>query len=63
MFDVPGVDEDFVVDGPELTGAFLEHLRDDVWSLPWWRELVAVLIALDESEHIKRLMHSDPFRC
>ena len=29
----------------------MEHLRDNVWSLPWWRELVAVLVALEEAEH------------
>ena len=39
------------VDGLELVGAWSEHLRDDVWSLPRWRELVAVLVALDEAEH------------
>ena len=51
MFDVPGVDEDFEVDGPELVGAWSEHLCDDVWSLPRRRELVAVLVALDEVQH------------
>ena len=51
MFDVPGVDEDFIVDSPELIGAWSEHLCDDVWSLPWRRELVAVLVALDEVEY------------
>ena len=59
MFDVPGVDEDFAVDGLELVGAWLENLHDDVWSNPWRRELVAVLVALDEAEHqaldVKRL--------
>ena len=30
LFDVPGVDEDFAVDGPELVGAWSEHLHDDV---------------------------------
>ena len=39
------------VDGLELIGACSEHLRDDVRSLPWRRELVAVLVALDEAEH------------
>ena len=28
----------------------MEHLHDDIWSLPWWRELVSVLAALDEVE-------------
>ena len=28
-----------------------EHLHDDVWSIPRWRELVAVLVALDKVEH------------
>ena len=51
MFDVPGTDEDFVVDGPKLVGAWSEHFRDDVWSLPWRGELMAVLVALDEAEH------------
>ena len=51
MFDVPGVDEDFTVDGPKLIGAWSEHLYDDVRSLPRRRELVEVLVALDEAEH------------
>ena len=51
LFDVPGIDKDFTVDGPELVGAWSEHLHDDVRSLPWRRELVAVLVALDEAEH------------
>ena len=51
MFDVLGVDEDFNVDGPELVGAWSEHLHDNVRSLPQRRELVVVLIALDEVEH------------
>ena len=51
MFDVPGVDKYFVVDGLELVGAWSKHLRNDIRSLPRWRELVAVLVALDEAEH------------
>ena len=51
MFDVPSVDEDFSLDGLELVGAWLEHLHDDVRSLPRRRELVVVLVALDEVEH------------
>ena len=51
LLDVLGIDEDLAVDGLELVGAWSEHFYDDVWSLPWWRELVAVLIALDEVEH------------
>ena len=51
MFDVPGVDEGFAVDGIELVGAWSEHLRDDVRFLPRRRELVVVLVALDEAEH------------
>ena len=51
MFNVLGVDEDFAIDGLELVGAWLDHLRDDVRSLPWWREHVAILVALDEAEH------------
>ena len=50
MFDIPHVDEDFVVDGLELIGAWSEHLHDDVRSLLWQRELVAVLVALDKAE-------------
>ena len=51
MLDVPGIDEDFVVDGLEHVDAWPEHLHNDVWSLPQWRELVAVLAALDEVEY------------
>ena len=51
MFDVPCSDEDFAVDGLELIGAWSEHLHDDVRSLPRQRELVAVLVALDEAKH------------
>ena len=51
LFDVPSVDEDFVVDGLKLVGARPEHLRNIVWSLRWRRELVAALVALDEAEH------------
>jgi hypothetical protein len=51
LFDVLGIDEEFTVDGLELVGAYSEHLRDDVWSLPWRRELVAILVSLDEAEH------------
>ena len=50
MLDVLGIDKDFTVDGLELVCAWSEHLRDDVRSLPWWGELVAVLAALDEAE-------------
>ena len=51
MFDILGVDEDFAVDSLELIGAWSEHLRDDVRFLPRRRELVVVLVALDEAEH------------
>ena len=51
LLDVLGIGEDFVVDGLELVGAWSEHLRDDIRSLPQWRELEAVLVALDEVEH------------
>ena len=61
MFDVLGVDEDFAIDGLELIGAWSKHLHDDVRSLPRRRELVVVFVALDEAEHIKWLMRSDPF--
>ena len=51
MLDLLGIGEDLIVDGLELVGTWSEHLRDDVWSLPRWRELVAVLVALDEVKH------------
>ena len=51
MFDVLGVDKDFAVDGPELVGAWSKHLRDGVWSLPRWRELVTVFVALNEAKY------------
>ena len=51
MFKVPGVDEDFTIDGPEFIGVWSKHLHDDIWSLPWQRELVAVLVALDKAEY------------
>ena len=51
LLDVLCIDEDLTVDGLELVGAWSEHLRDDVRSLPWQRELVAVFVALDEAEH------------
>ena len=51
LLDVLGIDEDLAVDGLELVGAGSEHFCDDVWSLPQWRELVVVLVALDEAEH------------
>ena len=50
MFDVPGIGEDLAVDGLELVGTWPEHFHDDIWSLPWQRELVAVLAALDKAE-------------
>jgi hypothetical protein len=46
------VGEDFAISGPKLVGAGSEHFHDDVWSFPWWGELAAVLVALDEAEHI-----------
>ena len=50
MLDVLGIGEDFTVDVLELVGAWSEHLRIYVWSLPQRGELVAVLIALYEVE-------------
>ena len=50
LLDVLGIDEDFIVDGHELVGTWSEHLHDDVQSLPWQRELVEVLVALDKAE-------------
>jgi hypothetical protein len=52
LLNVLHVGEDFAIGGLELVGAGSEHLRDDVWSFPWWGELVAVLVALDEAEHV-----------
>ena len=51
LLDVPGIDENFTVDGLELVGVWSEHLHNDVQSLSRWRELVAVLVSLDEAEH------------
>jgi len=50
LLNVLGIDEDLAIDDIELVGTQLEHLRDDVWSLPWQRELVVVLAALDEAK-------------
>ena len=50
MLDVLGIGEDLAVDGFQLVGAWPKYLHDDVWSLPWWGELVAVHIALYEVE-------------
>ena len=50
MFDVLGIGEDLTVDGLQLVGAWTEHLRNYVCSLPRWGELVAVLVALNEVE-------------
>ena len=50
LLDVPGIDEDLIVDGLELVCAWSEHLRGDVRSLPWRRELMAVLVALDKTD-------------
>jgi len=50
LLDVLGINKDLTVNGLELLGTWPEHLHDDVWSLPRWRELVAVLAALDEAE-------------
>ena len=51
MLDVPSIDENSAVDGLELVGIRSDHLYDDIWSLPQWRELVEVLVALDKAEH------------
>ena len=51
MLDVLDINEDFTVNGLELVGTWLEHLRYNVQSLPWWRELVVVLVALDKAKH------------
>jgi hypothetical protein len=39
------------IDGLDLVGARLEDLHDDLWPFPWRRQLVAVLVALDDAEH------------
>jgi hypothetical protein len=51
LFDVPSVGEDFAVSGRKLVCSQSEHFGDDVRPLPRWRELVAVLGALDASEY------------
>ena len=51
MLDVPGIDEDFTIDGIELVGTWSEHVRDDVRSLPRLGELVTILVAPDEAEN------------
>ena len=35
----------------QLVGAWPEYFCDDVWPLPGWGELVAVLVALHEMEY------------
>ena len=50
LLDVLGIGEDFAVDVLELVGARTEHLHNYIRSLPWWGELVAVLVALYEVE-------------
>jgi hypothetical protein len=49
--EIPDVGEDLAVDGLKLVSARLEDLGDDVWPLPWQRQFVAVLVALDEAVH------------
>jgi hypothetical protein len=49
LFNVPSIGEDFVIGSLELIGARLEHFRNDIWSFPWWDELVAVLVDLDKA--------------
>ena len=51
MLDVLGIGDDLTVDGLQLVGTWPEHLHNDVWSIPWRGELVAVLVALDEAEN------------
>ena len=51
MLDVPSIDEDLAIDGPEFVGAWSEHLRDGVRSLPQRRELVTVFVTLDEAKY------------
>jgi hypothetical protein len=46
---IPSVGEDLTVGGLELVSARLEDLGDDVRPLPRRRNLVAVLVALDEA--------------
>ena len=51
MFNVLGVGEDLAIDGFQFVGTWPEYFRDDVWPLPGWGELVAVLVALYEAEN------------
>ena len=51
MLNVLGVGEDLTVDGFQPIGVWSEYFRDNVWPLPGWGELVAVLVALHEAEN------------
>jgi hypothetical protein len=50
VFDVPCVGDDPPVLVLDLVGSGPEHLVDDEWPLPRWRELVSVLAAMNSSE-------------
>jgi hypothetical protein len=45
---IPSISEDLAVGRHKLVTARLEDLSDDVRP-PWWRNLVAVLVALDDA--------------
>jgi hypothetical protein len=51
VFDVPRVGDDPPVLVLELVRAWSEHLVDDEWPLPRWRQLVPILAALNPSEN------------
>jgi hypothetical protein len=49
--DVPSVGDDSTVLVSDLERSGSEYLNDNGWPLPWGRELVSILVALDSSEH------------
>jgi hypothetical protein len=50
VFDVPCIGDDPPVLVQDLVCSGPEHLVDDEWPLPRWRELVSVLAALNSSK-------------
>jgi hypothetical protein len=44
LFNVPSFGEDVTVGGLQLVGAWPQHFRDDVRSLPGWGELATALV-------------------
>jgi hypothetical protein len=51
VFDVLSVGDDSTIPVSDLERSGSEYLIDDEWPLPWGRELVSILVALDSSEH------------